>query len=299
VPVLEVQSMDFDPTPNPPDLAKYFPPPPSEFDVAEVRPSAPPTPGNRQVPEIKNGRVILPGITVGSWIRIAWDLEDTEVVGGPKWLNTDRFDIIAKAPEGVRIGGGTGMFDVEPLRPMLKNLLIQRFKLKTHTEDRPADAYVLKAVKPKLPPTADATRRAGWHDGPPYVTKDPNLLNPAMGRTITCTNLSMAEFARLLPGMDASAFNRIVRDGTGIQGTFDFTIQFERYAILTGGRGGTMVFTTNGLGMVGGGAETSDPSGKLSIFEAVSKQLGLKLELEKRPFPVLVIDSIEEKPVEN
>jgi uncharacterized protein (TIGR03435 family) len=232
-------------------------------------------------------------------IRLAWDLEDTELVGAPKWMGTDSFDIIAKTPEGMQLGALNGPLDIEPLQLMLKNLLIQRFKLKTHTEDWPADAYVLKAVKPKLTPTADPARRAGWHDGPPYVTKDPHLLDPAMGRTITCTNLSMAEFARLLPGMDGSAFNRIVRDGTGIQGAFDFTIQFERYAILASGRGGTMVFTTNGLGIAGGGAETSDPSGKLSIFEAVSKQLGLKLELEKRPFPVLVIDSIKEKPVEN
>lgn len=246
-PVVEVQSMDFDPTPNPPDLDKFFPPLPVEFEVAEVKPSAPVAPGVNMFPEIRNGRVILPGFTLGALIHLAWDLEDMELVGAPKWLNTDRFDVVAKAPDGVRIGG-VGPLDLEPLQLMLRNLLTQRFKLKVHTEDRPTDAYTLKAVKPKLTATSDPKRRAGWHDGPPYATKDLNLLNTAMGRVITCTNLSMNDFARLLPGMDPSAINHPVLDATGIEGTFDFTINFERYAILTGGRGGTIIFTPTGLG---------------------------------------------------
>jgi len=298
-PVVQVESMDFDPTPNPPNLDKYFPPPPSEFEVAEIKPSAPPAPGAFRPFEIRNGRVILTGMPLTFLVTLAWDLEDTELVGAPKWMESARFDIIAKTPEGVRIDAVRGPMDLEPLRLMMRNLLIERFKMKVHTEDRPGDAYVLKAVKPKLTPTSDPKRRAGWHDGPPYATKDPNLLNTARGRVITCTNLSLAEFARLLPGMDPSAFHHPVRDATGITGTFDFTINFERYAILASGRGGSMVFTPSGLGIIGGNdAESTDPNGKVSIYEAVSKQLGLKLELEKRPFPVLVIDSIEEKPVE-
>jgi uncharacterized protein (TIGR03435 family) len=59
-------------------------------------------------------------------IRLAWDLE-----------GTDSFDIIAKTPEGMQLGALNGPLDIEPLQLMLKNLLIQRFKLKTHTEDRP------------------------------------------------------------------------------------------------------------------------------------------------------------------
>ena len=97
--------------------------------------------------------------------------------------------------------------------------------------------------------------------------------------------------------MDPSAFPRPVRDATGIEGAYDFTINYERYAILAG-RGGMMVYTPGGVMMTGrGGEQNSDPSGKISIIEAVSK-LGLKLELEKRPFPVMVIDSMEEKLVE-
>ena len=145
------------------------------------------------------------------------------------------------------------------------------------------------------------------HDGPPYATKDPNIINSAMGRVVTCQNMTMEEFARLLPGMDPSAFRHPALDATGIKGAFDFTINYERFAILnSGGRGGMMVYTPSGTGIVGGtaapsgdGSGAADPSGRLSIFEAVSKQLGLKLEMQKRPFPVLVIDSIEQKPTEN
>jgi uncharacterized protein (TIGR03435 family) len=299
-PVVEVETMDFEPTPNPPELAKYFPPPPTEFEVAEVKPSAPAAPGTRQVYEMKNGRMILTGMPLSSLIRMAWDMEGMELAGAPKWLDTARFDIVAKAPEGTLVGTLISVMDFEAVRPMLQNLLIRKFQLKMHTEERPADAYVLKAVKPKLVATSDPNKRALWHDGPPYATKDPIILNPALGRIITGTNLTMKEFARLLPGMDPSAFERPVRDATGIEGHYDFTINFERYAILTGGRGGTLVFTPSGMGMVGGGGEANpDPSGKLSIYEAVSKQLGLKLELEKRPFPVMVLDSIKEKPLEN
>ena len=47
-----------------------------------------------------------------------------------------------------------------------------------------------------------------------------------------------------------------------------------------------------------GGEQNSEPSGKVSIIEAVSKQLGLKLELEKRPFPTMIIDSMAEQMIE-
>jgi len=56
------------------------------------------------MPEIKNGRVIVPGITLQDLIGAAWDLNGpNEIVNAPKWLNTDRFDLIAKAPAGVAL----------------------------------------------------------------------------------------------------------------------------------------------------------------------------------------------------
>jgi uncharacterized protein (TIGR03435 family) len=54
-----------------------------------------------------------------------------------------------------------------------------------------------------------------------------------------------------------------------------------------------------GEGRGGAVAEASDPSGSLTLFEAIEKQLGLKLEMQKRPEPVVIIDHLEEKPTEN
>jgi uncharacterized protein (TIGR03435 family) len=76
-----------------------------------------------------------------------------------------------------------------------------------------------------------------------------------------------------------------LRDATGIEGAYDFTIDYERSAVLAG-RGGMMVYTAGRVMMTGrGGEQSSDPNGKISIIEAVSRQLGLKLELEKRLAP--------------
>jgi uncharacterized protein (TIGR03435 family) len=78
-------------------------------------------------------------------------------------------------------------------------------------------------------------------------------------------------------------------DGTGIKGSFDFTLSFSS-ADLT---------KASAAGSGSSASGSSDPNGALSLFDAVSKQLGLKLEKQRRPVPVLVIDHIEEKPTEN
>ena len=87
-----------------------------------------------------------------------------------------------------------------------------------------------------------------------------------------------------------------VVDATGIDGAWDFTFTFSPIPPnqLAGLRGAPPA----GLpGTAGLGA--SDPIGGTSFFDAVEKQLGLKLETQKRPYPVFVIDHIEEKPTDN
>jgi len=80
-----------------------------------------------------------------------------------------------------------------------------------------------------------------------------------------------------------------VKDGTGIKGSFDFTLSFSSADKVQASTAPTTPSTNS----------ASDPSGALSLFDAVNRQLGLKLEKEKRPMPVLVIDHIEEKPTDN
>jgi uncharacterized protein (TIGR03435 family) len=301
MPVIAVDSANRKPTENSPDVAKSFPPLPTEFDVAEIKPSVTP-PGGRggagaPRPEIKNGRVYLPGITLKNLISLAWDINgDDMMANAPKWMESERFDVIAKAPAGVAIGDLTPSrsavpVNLEALRPMLRALLVDRFQMKVHMEDRPVAAYTLVAAKPKLK-QADPNSRTKWQEGATTDSKDKNV-NSSLGRLVTCQNVTMAQFAELLPGIAPGYLHTQVLDATGLEGGWDFTFSFSPAGLfqLNQGRGGEE-----------GGApvpEAALPSGALSLFDALTKQLGLKLETQKRPTPVLVIDHINQKPTDN
>jgi uncharacterized protein (TIGR03435 family) len=293
------------PTPNSPEVAKAFPPTPTEFDVAELKPSPAQPAGGRggmTLPEIKNGRVIVPGITLQNLIMAAWNLNSPdELIGAPKWLNSDRFDLIAKAPAGVALGdlmaqnNTSNPINIRALAPMVKALVVERFNLAVHAEQRPMEAYSLVAVKPKLE-KSDPTARTRWNEGPAPDGKDPRKANPMLGRLVTCQNVTMAQFAELLPGIAPGYIHNEVLDKTGLAGGWDFTLSFSGNGFQMaggGGRGGDSPAPS------GAAAEASDPNGGLSLLDALQKQVGLKLEMQKRPFPVLVIDHIDQKPVGN
>jgi uncharacterized protein (TIGR03435 family) len=95
------------------------------------------------------------------------------------------------------------------------------------------------------------------------------------------------EFQRIAAGFIYSP----VLDATGIKGSWDFTLSFSSVDLVKGNAAGSGDASASG--------SASEPNGALSFFTAVNKQLGLKLEKEKRPVPVLVIDHIEEKPTAN
>jgi uncharacterized protein (TIGR03435 family) len=302
LPVIMVDTANEKPTENPPEVAKSFPPTPTEFDVAEIKPSAS-TPGPGVQPELKNGRVIIPGITLQNLMWIAWSLTpNDEIVGAPKWLNSDRFDLIAKAPDGVALGdlmptaGRSIPFNIDALQPMIKSLLIERFQMKFHMEDRPQSTYTLIATKPKLTP-ADPNGRTKWIEGPGADGKDPRKANPVLGRLVTCQNMSMKQFAALLQEIAPGYIHNPVVDATGLEGNWDFTFNFSGAGALQGG-GGERRGDGPPAGTPGSDA-ASDPNGALSLLDALPKQLGLKLEMQKRPVPTLVIDHIDQKPSEN
>jgi uncharacterized protein (TIGR03435 family) len=225
-------------------------------------------------------------------IQQLWNLSDDMIVGLPKWAATERFNIVAKAP------GNDPDIDTEDLINMLKALLIERFGIKLHTEERSANAYTLTAMKPKMK-KADPNSRTRWKEGPASEGKDPRDKTPALSRLVTVQNMTMAQFADRLKIIAPGYIQSDVLDMTGLEGGWDFTLNFSPVGLTRSagtpapGRGG------EGLGAINTPDGASDPNGAISLFDAIDKQLGLKLQQQKRPIQVLVIDHIEQKPLDN
>lgn len=291
--VLVIDQVNRRPTDNPPDLDARLPSlPPAEFEVADIKPTVP---GSRQDAAITlgfqpGGRVDLPGISMRLAATMAWNLNSNAAIpGAPKWFDTAQFDIVAKAPAAyVSANGGGGPDD---LGPMMQALLKDRFKMKVHFEDQLVTAYTLIAAKPKLK-KADPASRIGCKIGTGPIVSNAGLF-PLASRMVTCRNITMAQFAEQLQALAGPTYIEYpVLDATGIGGAWDFSFTFSPVAAtqLAGQR-------PPPAGAPGAGA--SDPGGGASLFEAIEKQVGLKLEAQKRPYPVFVIDHIEEKPTEN
>lgn len=281
-PVMVVDRVDEKPAHNPPGVEQMLQPRAPAFEVATVKPSAPDERfGYRLDP---GGRLEIHAFPMRMLIATAWDVDwdhmDERIAGAPKWVDSKRFDIVAKASAAPASPGGTGFID-ESLQLMLRALLTDRFMISTHYEDRPVVAYTLTAARPKLR-EADPSNRTNCREAG-VVEHDPRDINPRLSRLIRCQNITMAQFAQHLRSMDRveATFNEVV-DETGLKGAYDFTLSFTPRSQLQNP-----------------GGEAQEPDGATSFFDAVRQQLGLKLEMRKRPMPVLVIDRIEEKPTDN
>lgn len=296
-PVILVDRVNEKPTDNPPDVAKILPPaPPAEFDVAVIKPTDPSNTNLRA--RIDGGQLSVQGVTLKFLIQFAWDLnfsDDEMLVNAPKWIEADHWDILGKAAMEAPTNGKASatQFTQEDLQQMLRTLLMDRFALKAHMEDRPISAYTLTADKPKLERATDTTTRTKCEEGPGKDGKDPRLANPALNRLITCQNMDMAEFSEMLQDLAAGYIYVPVKDQTGLQGGYDFTLSFSGVGQLPGAAGG------RGAAPPPTDGSASTPSGAISLIDAVNKELGLKLVKETRPAPVLVIDHLEQKPTDN
>ncbi len=283
-PVIFVDSVNVAPIPNPPDTAKFLPPPPAlEFDVAIIKPTSADFKGARL--QIQADQINIQGATLSMIVQNFNDVTDDMIQGAPKSFDEDRWDITAK------------MISTDPGQPpqadpatrtkLINKLLEERFGLKMHTEERVVPAYTLSAAKPKMA-KADPATRTGCYEGPGPDGKDPRITTPVLSRLLYCRNITMAQFADLLPQQANGYVHSAVLDKTGLTDTYDFTLSFSANGILQDSQ--------KAQSQPGGAA---DPNEALSLSDAISKQLGLKLELEKRPAPVLVIDHVEQKPTEN
>jgi uncharacterized protein (TIGR03435 family) len=193
--VLIVDSVNQKPTANLPGLEKILPtPPPRQFDVAVIKPSKS---GEESNAGITGGLVDVRNFPLRFLVAFAWDLNPNAkemLVGAPKWLDSDHFDILAKVVNDAPASASPNSpgIDIEDLRPMLQALLADRFKMKAQMEDRPISAYILIAVSPKLR-KADPLSRTRCKEGPGPDGKDPRIANPVLNRLVTCQNMTMPQ----------------------------------------------------------------------------------------------------------
>ncbi|HEY4088830.1 MAG TPA: TIGR03435 family protein [Bryobacteraceae bacterium] len=269
VPVVVVDSVNRMPTANAPNLALQLPPLKIKFEVADIRPSPPDTKHSFSIQA--GGGVYAAGVTLAELLRLATNGDSyfyfPGMLAAPAWMDSKRFTIAAKAADNA------GELTADDVRQMLGTLAADRFKIVSHQEDRPVDVYLLTASKPKLK-AAEGFNRSTCKAGAP-----PGRSPAAALRTFDCQNMTMAQFAKALPSIAPPYFDHPLVEATGLAGEYDFSLTFSARRVAE--------------------AATADPTGAISLFDALDRQLGLKLELRKHSMPVTVIDHAEQMPTEN
>jgi uncharacterized protein (TIGR03435 family) len=215
---------------------------------------------------MRGGRYELHTATMVDLIGIAYSVDADKVIGGPSWLDTDRFDVIAKGPVNTT---------PRSLQSMLQALLADRFKLVIHNDTKSLPAYALTAGRhPQL------KEASGGGDGggrPAPRGAQGNAPGALPNVTVSCHNTTMSEFANRLPQLAGDYLQgNPVTDLTGLKGAWDFTVTWTgRNALLSAGADG------------------------ISICDAVGKELGLKLDVQRVPVPVVAVDRVNENPTDN
>jgi uncharacterized protein (TIGR03435 family) len=179
--------------------------PPPRFEVASVRPSSPdadPKTGNWTIPG--KGQITASHVSLALLIKLAFDLDDSQITNKPGWLDSKLYDIIAKAEDGIQLTR-------EELRPRLQDLLQQRFHLVVHTETHNVRGYVLVVAK----------------DGPHLISTSGDRfpgfrINVSPGQ-MRGLNWSMAQLAKYL----TPAAHFPVTDETGIAGSYDISFSYD------------------------------------------------------------------------
>jgi uncharacterized protein (TIGR03435 family) len=249
-------------------LLGQAPPSSPAFEAASIKPSQP---GDRSViNRSAGGRFTADKATLKILVKWAYELTDDELAGGPKWTDSDRYDIVA-TPE--QDAGNEQVARDGQVRLMLRSLLADRFKLAMHREAREMPAYVLSVPKdgPKLTATT--------HPPGPQILVNGN--GPM--RSLTFQAAPTSYIARYL----STQLHRKVVDETNVKGTFDCTLEWSP----------DMDRLTPPAAAGDTPAGSSDPGGP-SIFTAIQKQLGLRLRMEKASVDVYVIDFVD-RPSDN
>jgi len=254
------------------ETAWEIPPPPAPpkmmaadanpaFDVATIKPSNSTGASLQQLTIINRNFTVRNG-SLGDLVGFAYDVQMRQIVGGPDWMNTDRYDIDA-------VPDVEGAPNPAQLRTMIRKLLVDRFQLKFHHDQRELSAYVLTVGKngQKLTPTQlkGPLPGLGFRPAPGGL-----MLNVANG--------TMADLTGFLQNL---VLDKPVVDHTGLSDRFDFHVTFTPDDSQFNGHPPKLPPPTDTT-------ETAP-----SLFEALQQQLGLKLTAEKTPVDVLVIDHVE------
>jgi uncharacterized protein (TIGR03435 family) len=235
---------------------------------------------------VRGDRFIAPSTTVRDLIRVANLVEDIQIDGGPGWIASDRFAIEATTGPNVT---------ADDARAMVRAMLADRFKLKIHTEKRDLQGFNLIAVRgntsdrrPSGPECAPLRTPAGIPAPPPPPPPPggaqvlPLTAGTALSKCgaalgpfwFSARAISSEQFATLL----ARTIRRPVVDRTNLTGPYDFDVTFQQESPTP--------------------SPIPAPADAPSIFTAVQEQLGLKLDPQRVPTDVIVIDSVE-RPSEN
>ena len=258
------------------------------FEVASVKQNMSGDSRMRMVTQ-PGGRLVVTNAPLMGLIATAFSVADSQsmirsrVLGGPSWIDSERYDIDAKAAAEFQPTPGGHSSE---MILMLRSLLEERFKLRTHRETRELPVYELVVARAdgKLGPglhksdvdcDAVIAARRGGAPPPPRQPMEPPpcALMAGPARTIAGAASMQQITAHLAVRME-----RPVIDKTGLTDRFDFTLAFTPDQMPT---------TAPPPGV-----PPIDPNGP-SLFIALQEQLGLKLQPAKAPMDVIVIDSIE------
>jgi uncharacterized protein (TIGR03435 family) len=235
---------------------------PQTFDVASIHVNNTETDGHHHIlNNSAESRFRTVNLALRDLIQFAYGLPDSQILGGPAWLDSTMFDIDAKSDS--LVDAQLHALPTEQARHqkqlMVQALLADRFQLKAHQETRQLPLYALAVAK----------------GGPKFKSSQINGTIIDTGRSrlhIAGSDDTVSILAREL----AQALGRVVLNQTGLTGRFDLTLRWTP--------------DDASPPMLNGAPDPNAPPG---IFTAIQEQLGLKLESTKGPVPVLVIDSVE------
>jgi uncharacterized protein (TIGR03435 family) len=232
-----------------------------KFEVASVKPSPADAQGGRLGPPGR-GAIEIVNLPLRNIIIQSFRSQRWMVFGGPDWINEERFDIVGKGPDPTVAN--------PEVWEMMRSLLIERFHLKYHVEDREMPVYALTVAKggPKITPGENGRCAGAIKEGKACG----DILVPRFGSGIY--NMPIGALVTAIAGRAG----RPVVDRTGLTGRYDVNLSWMPEGM-----------TQEQLQSL----PPEDRPEEMTLFEALERQAGLKLEPSRAVMPVLVIDQVE------